>query len=549
MIEKGNDNYYLEATSNPGGTPYGGAIVGGSYANSRGTASLTVGRWTHLALTLRRRQHSLLRRRFPHRHDAGNGFDRLHGDRAHDRQRPLLRPVLRRSHRRDPHLQHSPHAGPDPERHGDARRGGLSNDGTPPTVTISSPAAGAQVTDIVNVTANANDESGVAGVQFFVDNVASRRRGHDGSLRARPGTVAPSRNGAHTLTASARDPAGNVAVSAPVIVNVTNTNFFTNEILATGFTLPTNIEFLPDGRMLVVELAGTIKVLAAAVHPARPDSVPAAHQHRLGGCAAGDLRHRAGSRLHDQSLLLRLLHPGQSESGSSVAIHGERVAHGNRCRQREGALPGSRRTPTPSTTAARSISATTASSTSRPESTSTPAAAQSLSSPRGKIHRINQDGTIPTDNPFYDGSGPERRLDLGPRASQPVPGLLRRADRQALHRRRRRQRLLDGEGGDRRRRRRRQLRLAELRGNLRSAVHGSHLHLGAQRPRRRGHRRLRLPRQPVPELLPRQLLLRRLHAELDQAPDVRCDRQGQRRLQLRAGSTARSTVPTATSSI
>ena len=31
---------------------------------------------------------------------------------------------------------------------------------------------------------------------------------------------------------------------------------------------------------------------------------------------------------------------------------------------------------------------------------------QSLSSPRGKIHRINPDGTVPTDNPFYDGNGP-----------------------------------------------------------------------------------------------------------------------------------------------
>ena len=32
--------------------------------------------------------------------------------------------------------------------------------------------------------------------------------------------------------------------------------------------------------------------------------------------------------------------------------------------------------------------------------------AQSLTSPRGKIHRINTDGTVPTDNPFYDGNGP-----------------------------------------------------------------------------------------------------------------------------------------------
>ena len=29
-----------------------------------------------------------------------------------------------------------------------------------------------------------------------------------------------------------------------------------------------------------------------------------------------------------------------------------------------------------------------------------------LTSPRGKIHRINPDGSVPTDNPFYDGAGP-----------------------------------------------------------------------------------------------------------------------------------------------
>ena len=75
-------------------------------------------------------------------------------------------------------------------------------------------------------------------------------------------------NGAHTLTARARDAAGNSTLSAPVTVNVANTSSFQNEILATGFDLPTSIEFLPDGRMLVVELPGTIKVAAAAVHAA-----------------------------------------------------------------------------------------------------------------------------------------------------------------------------------------------------------------------------------------------------------------------------------------
>ena len=69
-------------------------------------------------------------------------------------------------------------------------------------------------------------------------------------------------NGAHTLTAVARDAAGNTTTSAPVAVNVANTSFFQNEILATGLSLPTAMKFLPDGRMLVAELEGTVRVLS-----------------------------------------------------------------------------------------------------------------------------------------------------------------------------------------------------------------------------------------------------------------------------------------------
>jgi glucose/arabinose dehydrogenase/PKD repeat protein len=35
-----------------------------------------------------------------------------------------------------------------------------------------------------------------------------------------------------------------------------------------------------------------------------------------------------------------------------------------------------------------------------------PPLSQRLDNPRGKIHRINANGTVPTDNPFYDGAGP-----------------------------------------------------------------------------------------------------------------------------------------------
>ena len=54
-----------------------------------------------------------------------------------------------------------------------------------------------------------------------------------------------------------------MTVSAPITVNVANASQFVNEVLATGFNLPTAMTFLPDGRLLVVELAGTIKVLQA----------------------------------------------------------------------------------------------------------------------------------------------------------------------------------------------------------------------------------------------------------------------------------------------
>ena len=68
-------------------------------------------------------------------------------------------------------------------------------------------------------------------------------------------------NGAHTLTARARDTDNKTTLSALVNVTVANSDYFQNQVLATGFDLPTNIEFLPDGRMLVAELAGKIKVL------------------------------------------------------------------------------------------------------------------------------------------------------------------------------------------------------------------------------------------------------------------------------------------------
>jgi subtilisin family serine protease len=92
-------------------------------------------------------------------------------------------------------------------------------DATPPTVGLTSPAAGAFVRGTVSVSATATDNVGVAQVDFRVD----------GALVASD-TTAPytaswdtaGLSGAHVLTAVAFDNAGNSTTSAPVTVTVDN---------------------------------------------------------------------------------------------------------------------------------------------------------------------------------------------------------------------------------------------------------------------------------------------------------------------------------------
>ena len=102
---------------------------------------------------------------------------------------------------------------------------------TPPTsggnpaplaVSITSPVAGAIVSGSVNVTAAATAVGAVAGVQFQVDAANVGAEDTDAPYSATWDTTTVS-DGPHTLTASARDMAGNVVTSAPVNVTVVNT--------------------------------------------------------------------------------------------------------------------------------------------------------------------------------------------------------------------------------------------------------------------------------------------------------------------------------------
>lgn len=94
-------------------------------------------------------------------------------------------------------------------------------DVTPPTVWITAPGAGTPVTGSVNVTANATDDIGVAGVQFQLD---GRPLGAEvtTSPYAMSWDSTLATDGAHTLTAVARDAAGNSRVAAGVSVTTAN---------------------------------------------------------------------------------------------------------------------------------------------------------------------------------------------------------------------------------------------------------------------------------------------------------------------------------------
>ena len=109
-------------------------------------------------------------------------------------------------------------------------------DVTPPTVSITVPGNGQVVAGTYTVTANASDNVGVTQVQFELDGanlgVADTSSPYSVSWNTRATS-----NGAHSLTAVARDAAGNATTSASVTVTVSNTSSvpFTHAIIDNGF--------------------------------------------------------------------------------------------------------------------------------------------------------------------------------------------------------------------------------------------------------------------------------------------------------------------------
>jgi hypothetical protein len=130
-------------------------------------------------------------------------------------------------------------------------------DTTSPTVSVTSPTAGASVNGTVNITATASDTSGISKVEFLVD----------GTLKGTDTTAAYSyswdtstaTNGSHTITAKAYDAAGNVGTSTGVAVTVNNTTADTSAP-TTSITAPAGGTSVQVGASVTINANATDNV-------------------------------------------------------------------------------------------------------------------------------------------------------------------------------------------------------------------------------------------------------------------------------------------------
>lgn len=102
--------------------------------------------------------------------------------------------------------------------------GATAQDVVAPTVRITAPASGTMVSGVVRISANAHDNVGVIQVEFFAGTTSI---GTVTSVATAPveldWNTAAGINGTLSLTAQARDAAGNVTTSAAVAVTIANT--------------------------------------------------------------------------------------------------------------------------------------------------------------------------------------------------------------------------------------------------------------------------------------------------------------------------------------
>jgi peptidoglycan hydrolase-like protein with peptidoglycan-binding domain len=118
--------------------------------------------------------------------------------------------------------EHAPGNGWTPGFGGGGTAAAAPADTTPPSISLTAPAGGATLAGSITLQASASDDTGVASVQFEVDGTNA-----GAPVDSAPYTYewdsAAAADGAHVITATARDGAGNTSTSGSVTVNTLNT--------------------------------------------------------------------------------------------------------------------------------------------------------------------------------------------------------------------------------------------------------------------------------------------------------------------------------------
>jgi glucose/arabinose dehydrogenase/PKD repeat protein len=275
-------------------------------------------------------------------------------------------------------------------------------DTTPPTVSIASPSSGT-VGGVVQVMMLASDNVGVTSVSLRLDGSSI------GTALSPPYFVnwntTTASNGSHKLLAEAFDGAGNRGTSDTLNVAVQNPAFV-NEVVVPGITSGLTVAFLPDGRMLVGDLTEKIWV----VHPgsSAPQPTPFLQLNPSGLQGEQGLMevipdpnfatnhwyyvyytHTTPNENHDR--VSRFTASGDTTVAGSELLLWENDLNAN-LEHHGGGLafgPGGKLF----------ISVGEAFYADD---------AQRLDNYRGKLLRINPDGSIPPGNPFADGAGPNK---------------------------------------------------------------------------------------------------------------------------------------------
>jgi glucose/arabinose dehydrogenase len=205
---------------------------------------------------------------------------------------------------------------------------------------------------------------------------------------------------ARTSAARAQRPAGQVIASKE--------HAFKLEVVTEGLTSPWAIAFLPDGRMLVTERSGALRTIEKGVlQPKAIDGTPAVWTQQDGGLFDVEVDPEYA---RNGWIYLSYAEAGANDSSNTVIVRG-RIDRGKWIDQQVlYRAPASGYWASNTHYGSRFIFDRQGHLFYSIGDRGREADAQDLSTPNGKVHRINADGSMPRDNPFASRAGAQASI-------------------------------------------------------------------------------------------------------------------------------------------